>query len=60
MSQQQPNSLSARGRSFEFTMVFARTADDRTRVTIKRTPDSKDEVTRLLNQLCDTLLEPHQ
>jgi len=29
-----------------------------TRVTIRRTPDGRDEAMRLLDQLCDALLEP--
>jgi hypothetical protein len=56
---QSPSSvLSGHAASFDFTLTFARTPDNRTRVTIRRTPVDRDEATRLLDQLCDTLLEP--
>lgn len=60
VSQQPSASISARGPSFDVMLLFARTPDNRTRVTIRRTPDGRDDATRLLDQLCDTLLEPRE
>jgi len=58
VSQQPSSSIAARGASFDLTFVFARTPENRTRVSIRRTPEHRDEATRLLDQLCDALLEP--
>lgn len=57
MSQQPSASLSAHARTFDFTLSFARTPENRTRVTMRAT---SPEATRFLDQLCDTLLEPRQ
>src|SRR6185503_18692795 len=58
VSQQPSSSIAARGASFDLTFVFARTPENRTRVSIRRTPEHRDEATRLLDLLCDALLEP--
>jgi len=58
VSQQPSASIAARAPSFELMLTFSRTPDQRTRVTIRRTPDGRDEAIRLLDQLCDVLLEP--
>ena len=58
VSQQPSASISARAPSFDVTFTFARTPENRTRVAIRRTPDHRDEATRLLDLLCDALLEP--
>jgi hypothetical protein len=58
---QQPSaSISAQAPSFSFTLTFSRTPENRTRVDLRRTPESRDEASRLLDQLGDTLLEPRQ
>jgi len=58
VSQQPSASISARAPSFDVTLNFSRTPENRTRVTVRRTPDSRDDSKRLLDQLCDALLEP--
>lgn len=58
VSQQPSASISARAASFDVTFTFDRTPENRTRVMIRRTPDHRDEATRLLDLLCDALLEP--
>ena len=54
--------ISAQGRSFEFTMTFARTPENRTRVVLKSqgraAPEHRNEALAVLNKLSDTLLEP--
>lgn len=58
VSQQPSASISARAPSFDVTFTFVRTPENRTRVVIRRTPDHRDDATRLLDLLCDALLEP--
>jgi hypothetical protein len=58
VSQQPAASISARAPSFDVTFTFTRTPENRTRVVIRRTPDHRDDATRLLDLLCDALLEP--
>lgn len=58
VSQQPSTSISARAPSFDLTFTFARTPENRTKVVIRRTPDHREEATRLLDLLCDALLEP--
>ena len=60
VDQQPPSAFLGRATSFEFTMTFARTPDNRTRVTLRRTPVNNEEALRFLGQLYDTLLEPRQ
>lgn len=54
--------LFAEGRSFEFTLAFARTPENRTRVVLKSqgraAPEHRGEAIAVLNKLSDTLLEP--
>ena len=58
VNQQPSASISAHAASFDLMLTFSRTSDNRTRVTIRRNPDSRDDSKRLLDQLCDALLEP--
>lgn len=58
VSQQPSASISARGPSGDLAFTFARTPENRTRVSIRRTPDHPDDAARLLDLLCDALLEP--
>lgn len=58
VSQQPSASISARAPSFDVTFTFDRTPENKTRVTIRRTPDHRDDAIRLLDLLCDALLEP--
>ena len=58
VSLQPSASISARAPSFDVTFTFVRTPEIRTRVVIRRTPDHRDDATRLLDLLCDALLEP--
>ena len=60
VSQQPSASISAHAASFDVMLSFSRTPDNRTRVTVRRTPDSRDDSKRLLDQLCDALLEPKE
>ena len=54
--------IAAQGRSFEFTLAFDRTPENRTRVVLRsqgRTaPEHRTEALAVLNKLSDTLLEP--
>lgn len=54
--------IAAQGRTFEFTLSFARTPENRTRVVLRsqgRTaPEHRTEAIAVLNKLSDTLLEP--
>ena len=58
VNQQPSASISAHAAACDILLTFARTPDHRTRVTIRRNPDSRDDAKRLLDQLCDALLEP--
>jgi len=60
VNQQPSTSISAHAPSFDLMLTFSRTPDNRTRVTIRRNPDSRDDAKRLLDQLCDALLEPNE
>ena len=54
--------LRGQARSFEFTLAFARTPDNRTRARIqvhgRALQEHRDEAARLLDRLCEALLEP--
>ena len=58
VTQQPSASISARAASFDLTFTFARTPENRTRVTLRPAPEQRDEAVRLLDLLCDALLEP--
>ena len=58
VSQQPSSSISARAASFDLTFTFARTPENRTRVSLRPAPEHRDEAVRLLDLLCDALLEP--
>src|SRR5262245_30384122 len=60
VSQQPSTSISAHAPAFDLLLTFTRTSDNRTRVTIRRNPDGRDDSARLLEQLCDALLEPKE
>ncbi|HVE43155.1 MAG TPA: hypothetical protein VNM14_24985 [Planctomycetota bacterium] len=61
---EQAASLSAQGRSIEFTLEFARTPAPRTRATLRlqgrALPETREEATRLLDRLNEALLEPRE
>jgi hypothetical protein len=58
VSQLPSSSISARAASFDLTFTFARTPENRTRVSIRPAPENRDDAVRLLDLLCDALLEP--
>jgi hypothetical protein len=60
VSQQPSQSISAHAPAFDLMLTFTRTSDNRTRVTIRRNPDNREESKRVLDQLCDALLEPKE
>ena len=60
VSMQQSASISAHAPAFDLMLAFTRMSDGRTRVTVRRNPENRDEASRFLDQLYDTLLEPRQ
>lgn len=60
VNQQPSASISAHAASFDLMLTFTRTPENRTRVTVRRNPDSRDDSKRLLDQLCDALFEPRE
>jgi len=58
----QAASLSAQGRSIDFTLAFARTPAQRTRAVLRlqgrALPELREEASRLLDRLGEALLEP--
>ncbi len=60
----QAASLSAQGRSIEFTLDFARTPAQRTRAVLRlqgrALPETREEAARLLDRLNEALLEPRE
>jgi hypothetical protein len=58
----QSATLWAQGRACEFTLAFARTPTNQTRLVLqvqgRALQENRDEASSLLNQLCDALLEP--
>jgi hypothetical protein len=60
VNQQPSASISAHAPSFDVMLSFSRTPENRTKVTVRRNPDSRDDSKRLLDQLCDALLEPKE
>ena len=56
----QSASISAHAPAFDLMLTFSRTPDGRTQVTVRRNPEHRDEASRFLDQLYDTLLEPRQ
>jgi hypothetical protein len=60
----QSAALRGESRSFEFTLSFARTPANRTRATLllqgRAAREHRDQAARLLDGICDALLEPRE